>query len=108
MKKSLIFLTFIIGCVAVVEDRRGPPPHAEAHGYRAKYLFWYYPSLEIYYDVKREIYIINKEGEWVEIKTKPKGIEVTEYVIIETFDDKPWKKHSYYKKKYKVKKGKGK
>ncbi|MEN3046876.1 MAG: hypothetical protein ABDH49_07870 [Candidatus Hydrothermales bacterium] len=108
MRKLLIFLTFTLGCVALIEEKKGPPPHAKAYGYREKYLFWYYPSLEIYYDVKRDIYIVMEGGNWVEVKTKPKGIEIAEYVIIETSEDKPWKKHSYYKNKYKVKKEKGK
>ena len=28
----------------------GPPPHAPAHGYRAKYTYRYYPSCSVYYD----------------------------------------------------------
>ncbi|MGD9382490.1 MAG: hypothetical protein PVH55_00415, partial [Desulfobacterales bacterium] len=34
----------------------GPPPHAPAHGYRAKYKYRYYPACSVYYDDYRKLY----------------------------------------------------
>jgi len=34
----------------------GPPPHAPAYGYRAKYQYRYYPSAGVYYDTYRQLY----------------------------------------------------
>ncbi len=107
MRFLILSLILILGCV-VVHKHPGPPPHAKAYGYRAKYIFWYYPALEIYYHPERNVYIIFEGGKWIEVKEKPKNIEIFNYVIIETDNDKPWMNHSYYKKKYPPKKGKGK
>jgi hypothetical protein len=35
------------GPVVVAKSKGGPPPHAPAHGYRAKYSYRYYPSIEM-------------------------------------------------------------
>jgi hypothetical protein len=34
----------------------GPPPHAKAHGYRAKHTYQYYPSASVYFDASRKVY----------------------------------------------------
>ena len=34
----------------------GPPPHAPAHGYRAKHTYRYYPDASVYFDISRKIY----------------------------------------------------
>jgi hypothetical protein len=36
----------------------GTPPHAPAHGYRAKHQYRYYPSYSVYYDHGRKIYFL--------------------------------------------------
>ncbi len=49
----------------------GPPPWAPAHGYRAKYTYRYYPSLQIYYDLNRELYFYLSDGQWRTSKRAP-------------------------------------
>ena len=36
--------------------KQGPPPWAPAHGYRAKYQYYYYPSSYVYFDTKKKLY----------------------------------------------------
>jgi hypothetical protein len=104
MRNFVLVLLILSGCIVV--HKPGPPPHAPAYGYRAKYIFWYYPCCEIYYHPERKVYIIFEGGNWIEVKEKPKHLISSHYVIIETDNDKPWNQHDYYKKKYPPKKGK--
>ncbi|MEO0280224.1 MAG: hypothetical protein ABIM58_04035 [candidate division WOR-3 bacterium] len=107
MRILFLILFITLSCVTVYEHH-GPPPHAKAYGLRKKIVYWYYPSLEIYYHPERNVYIIFQGGKWVEVIEKPKDIEIYDYVVIETEEEKPWLKHSYYKMKYPAKKGKEK
>ncbi len=38
-------------------QRKGPPPWAPAHGYRAKFRQIYYPQYNFYYDTYKHVYI---------------------------------------------------
>ena len=42
--------------VAKSKPKAGPPPHAPAHGHRAKYSYQYYPSCYVYFDISRRCY----------------------------------------------------
>ncbi len=51
----------LLGAFALPEigeaQRKGPPPWAPAHGYRAKYRQIYYPQYNFYYDTYRHVYL---------------------------------------------------
>ena len=92
----------------------GPPPHAPAHGYRAKYNYRYYPSCSVYYDDFRKLYFYLEGSNWRISASLPHAIQVGlgGYVSIEMDADKPYiynKKHKHkyppgqYKKKHKKK-----
>jgi hypothetical protein len=92
----------------------GPPPHAPAHGYRAKYKYRYYPSCNVYYDAYRKLYFYLEGPDWHISASLPHAIQVGlgDYVSIEIDADKPYiynkeHKHRYppgqYKKKFKKK-----
>lgn len=45
-------------------QRKGPPPWAPAHGYRAKMRQVYFPQYNFYYDTRREVYIYMGRRGW--------------------------------------------
>lgn len=80
----------------------GPPAHAPAHGYRAKHLYRYYPSAEVYFDVSRKVYFYLEAGAWRMSAGLPEALRVSlgDYVTIETDTDRPYTEHWDHKKKY--------
>jgi hypothetical protein len=85
----------------------GPPDHAPAHGYRAKYK--YYPDSEVYYDTNRGLYFYYEDGEWHASVSLPRSITLgTEYVTMELDTDKPYTRHGEHTEKYPPGQGKNK
>ena len=80
----------------------GPPPHAPAHGYRAKYRYKYYPRASVYYDYGRKIYFYIKGDRWEFGASLPShiGVSLGDSVIIELYTDKPYIHHADHKKRY--------
>ncbi|MBW2029745.1 MAG: hypothetical protein JRJ31_11805 [Deltaproteobacteria bacterium] len=97
-----------------VKKKKGRPPHhAPAHGYRAKYIYYYYPAAQVYFDTGRRVYFYMDGPSWRMTVSLPPHIRIAlgERVTIEMDSDKPYKKHKIHKKKYPpghFKKGKGK
>ena len=104
----IVIFIFISSCGPILVQRRpGPPSHAKAYGHQKKYVYYYYPDLEIYWDSDSKTYIVLKEGTWVISDTRPVILTRSySYVVIEADEPKPWLKHSYYKKKHPAGKGK--
>jgi len=116
-KKPAVLVLFILaagsllltGCtrttVAVGDApgyRHGPPPWAPAHGYRAKYTYRYYPSLQVYYDINRGIYFYHSERRWrtshmfpVYYHSRPRDT-----VILHMTTGRPYKYHKDVVKRY--------
>ena len=46
------------------KKKGGPPAHAPAHGYRAKHMYMYYPSRNVYKDTERGLYFYLKGDTW--------------------------------------------
>jgi hypothetical protein len=88
----------------------GPPAHAPAHGYRAKYQYRYYPSHKVYHDSERGLYFYLKGENWEVGATLPSYFRtgLGESVTIELNIDKPYLYNSEHIKKYPPKKSKGK
>jgi hypothetical protein len=82
--------------------KKGPPPHAPAHGYRAKYQYRYYPSCSVYYDYGRKIYFYIKGDHWKVGASLPNSIHVRlgGYVNMELDTDRPYVYHAEHVKKY--------
>lgn len=110
---GLVTLIAIWGCersrVVIIEDRPGykapspgPPPWAPAHGYRAKYRYYYYPATYVYFDVGRSLYFYYQSDQWRVSASLPIGIYITagEYVVLEMDVDKPYQFHSDVAKRY--------
>lgn len=82
--------------------KKGPPPWAPAHGYRAKHKYRYYPSSRVYHDRGRGVYFYYKDGQWRVSVSLPTAIhiEVGDYVTLEMVTDKPYEWDHEVMKKY--------
>jgi len=80
----------------------GPPPWAPAHGRRAKYRYYYYPSHYVYYDTGRGVYFYLAGDGWRVSAHLPSDVqlEYADYVALELETDKPYDCFSEHKKKY--------
>jgi len=80
----------------------GPPPHAPAHGYRAKHKYRYYPNCSVYYDYGRKIYFYIKGDHWEVGVSLPNHLRVGlgDFVNFEMDTDKPYIHHADHVKKY--------
>lgn len=80
----------------------GPPPHAPAHGYRAKHQYRYYPSTSVYYDCGRKLYFYIKGDRWEGAASLPTSLRMRldDYVSMELETDKPYIYHSKHVKEY--------
>ncbi len=131
---GMIFLITISGCTSTevivrtgpdIKDskhdlpphqKKGPPPWAPAHGYRAKHHYRYYPAAQVYYNTNRSSYIYYNNGRWEISVSLPDRIKINihDFVTLEMDTDKPHKYHTEVAKKYppgkakKKKKNKGK
>jgi len=79
-----------------------PPPHAPAHGYRAKHKYRYYPSCSVYYDAYRKLYFYLQGPNWRIAASLPHSIQLGScgYVSIEMDSDKPYIYYEEHKRKY--------
>ena len=82
--------------------KKGPPAHAQAHGYRAKHQYRYYPSRSVYYDTGRRLYFYIKGDNWEIGASLPSHIRIGlgDSVSIELDTDKPYVHHAEHVKKY--------
>ncbi|MBW2324332.1 MAG: hypothetical protein JRF41_12600, partial [Deltaproteobacteria bacterium] len=106
-----LLLLFSTGC-AVQEigvklgndrPRKGrPPAHAPAHGHRAKHVYRYYPSAEVYFDISRGVYFYFTGVAWKVSVSLPSSLKVKlgNHVSIEMDTDKPYRDFKKHKAKY--------
>ena len=83
-------------------SKGGPPPHAPAHGYRAKHNYRYYPSACVYFDLSRKVYFHLVKGTWQMSVSLPQALQLRlgNYVTIGMDTDKPYTKFKNHKRKY--------
>jgi len=88
----------------------GPPPHAPAHGYRAKHQYRYYPCCSTYYDAGRGVWFYIKTGDWTIGASIPTDLKVHlgHYVNISMDTDKPYEFNDEHQKEYPAEKYKKK
>jgi hypothetical protein len=80
----------------------GPPAHAPAHGYRAKYTYWYYPSTCVYFDTYRKLYFYLEADNWKMAASLPEAVQLRlgSYVTMELDTGKPYTRFEEHKRKY--------
>jgi hypothetical protein len=95
---------FRIGCSFAFAkgEKAGPPPHAKAHGYRARHTYRYYPSANAYYDVERKAYFYLEGNNWRMGVSLPHSLSVSlgKYVTVEMDSDKPYTRFEEHKRQY--------
>lgn len=81
--------------------KNGPPAHARAHGYRAKYHYRYYPDASVYYNTAKGVYFYIAQGKWQVSVSLPSSIRLgSAYVSLELDTEKPYTYHHEHKAKY--------
>ena len=82
--------------------KHGPPPHAPAHGHRAKHAYYYYPEVYVYFDISRKVYFFLEGDMWRMSVSLPHSLYVRlgDHVAIETHTDKPYTHFHSHKRKY--------
>ncbi len=82
--------------------KHGPPNHAPAHGYRAKYQYRYYPNYSVYYDTTRKLYFYLKGDNWEVGVSLPSNIrmEFGDYVSLEMDTEKPYVHYNEHVKNF--------
>jgi hypothetical protein len=88
----------------------GPPPHAPAHGYRAKHQYRYYPYQNVYYEPARGMYFFISGNGWAFGASLPGNLTVAglgTYVSIGLDTDHPYYYNDEHVKKYPKEKYKG-
>ncbi len=92
----------------VAQKRPGPPPHAPAHGYRKKFAYEYYPTVNVYYDRSRQVYFYLSGRDWQMAVSLPSTIrlDVSEVVSLELETDRPYLENAQHIKQVKYQ-GKG-
>jgi hypothetical protein len=80
----------------------GPPPHAPAHGYRAKHAYYYYPDVYVYFDISRKVYFYIQRDQWRMSASLPHSFRVRlgDHVQIELDSERPYTYFDTHKKKY--------
>jgi len=80
----------------------GPPPHAPAHGYRAKHMYHYYPDSYVYFDVSRNVYFFLEGSRWTMSASLPYSlqVELAQHIEIEMDTDRPYTHFDSHKQKY--------
>jgi len=71
-------------------------------GHRQKYLYRYYPSSSVYYDINRRLYFCPENDSWKIFALPPSALErkLGRYVEIETDNDKPYTDNDKHVKKF--------
>lgn len=85
-----------------VAVKNGPPAHAPAHGYRAKYQYRYYPACSVYFDISRKVYFYLEGEHWRISAGLPNTLRVGlgDYVFFEMDTDRPYLDYENHRQKY--------
>jgi len=84
------------------QKKGGPPPHAPAHGYRAKYQYRYYPNCNVYHDASRGMYFYMKGDGWAVGASLPTDLlsNLGASVNLDMDTDKPYEQNAEHAKQY--------
>jgi hypothetical protein len=86
----------------VVTAKPGPPPHAPAHGYRAKHQYRYYPQEQVYFDPVRRVFFYLEGPNWRMSASLPAPLQIrrSHYVIVEVEHHEPTVEFEKHKAKH--------
>ena len=94
-----VLLVFPAHCETV------PPEWAPANGYRAKTRHIYFPEYNTYFDLKKDVYIYEKDGVWFIVKSVPaklklENLKTSPQVQLYLDTDLPFTENEAHKSKY--------
>lgn len=103
MKSFVAVLLFMFTCGWVAPAFSDPPPHAPAHGYRAKHRYTYYRDHQIYHSPESGLWFwMDRDGDWRFGVHLP--ILLQQYtvggIVIELDSDRPYREHDYVVRHY--------
>lgn len=86
----------------VYKKKGGPPPHAPAHGYRAKHQYRYYPCCNVYHEPSQGLYFYLKGDDWAVGASLPTDLvsNLGASVSLDLDTDKPYEHHAEHVKQY--------
>jgi len=84
------------------KKKGGPPPHAPAHGYRAKHQYRYYPCCNVYHEPSRNMYFYMKGGDWAVGASLPNNLQSSlgASVNLDMDTDKPYEHNAEHLNQY--------
>jgi len=84
------------------KKKGGPPPHAPAHGYRAKHQYRYYPNCNVYQEPSRGVYFYMKGDGWAVGASLPTNLQSSlgASVSLDMDTDKPYEQNAEHLKQY--------
>ncbi len=98
---TLILALLVTSCVVIDErNRPGPPPWSGPH--KTIYVYHYYPSAFVYFDVNRRLYFFRVKGAWRVAPVLPPSIVIIpdEFVTIKLGVDRPYIYFDKHRKKF--------
>ncbi len=104
---AVLLIAVLTGCETVHNyyPQPGPPRHAPARGRRAQHVFHYYPDAQVYWYPDLGTYTVFRGGQWVVVKRRPARLTPGHrHVVLKADNNKPWRNHTRYTKKYPPKK----
>ena len=89
-------------CDSKYKKKGGPPPHAPAHGFRAKHQYRYYPNCNVYHDRSRNMFFYMKGDGWAAGASLPTSLESSLGVSVnlDMDTDKPYEHNAQHVKEY--------
>jgi hypothetical protein len=84
------------------KKKGGPPPHAPAHGYRAKHQYRYYPCCNVYHEPSSGLYFYMKGDGWAVGASLPTNLQSSlgASVSLDMDTDKPYEHNAEHLKQY--------
>lgn len=88
--------------VDVYKKKGGPPPHAPAHGYRAKHQYRYYPCCNVYHEPSQGLYFYMKRDGWAVGASLPTDLmsNLGASVSLDLDTDTPYEHNAEHLKQY--------
>jgi hypothetical protein len=93
----------MIGDPGPPKQKGGPPPHAPAHGYRAKHQYLYYPACNVYREPSRGVYFYLQGNGWSVGASLPTGLTVAALgpsVNLDMETDRPYDRNAGHVQQY--------
>lgn len=102
-----VLLVFSVPIFSQPDRGGGPPPWAPANGYRAKTQHVYFPSLNVYFDVHRNMYYFLSGDRWVISHRLPPAIPLSVFrkaqkIELHIVTPTPYRYNDQHRVKYKA------